>query len=114
MARETIASVKRVLNAALRTQAKGHEAAIESLVKSHACAERELRQDKDRQASTIVSMRSQHASEIVTKDARIDELFKSNNDYLAEARSARAETARVQVALSDASRVIAALGQRPE
>lgn len=53
-----------------------------------------------------------HAAVLAAKDVRISELFRSNNEYQAEARAARAEVARLQQALSDASRVIATLGQR--
>lgn len=53
-----------------------------------------------------------HAAVLAAKDARISELFRSNNEYQGEARAARAEVVRLQQALSDASRVIATLGQR--
>lgn len=99
MARETIASAKRA-----------GAAEIDRLVASHRTVEVELRKiisDKEQALSAL-------RGELAERTKRIDELFKSNNEFEADARMARAETVRLQGALSDAARVIHALGQRAE
>lgn len=68
----------------------------------------ELRKQASNQAETIASQRG----EIASRDERIDTLLQANNHYQQQARDARAECARLQESLTDASRVIATLGRR--
>lgn len=105
MARETIASVKQQLREVEEANARLISEKIE-LMRAHADA---LNKKDDR----IGELLRGHAGVLAAKDSRISELFRSNNEYQAEARAARAEIQGLQFSLSDASRVIAALGRRP-
>lgn len=104
MARETIASVKQQLREVEEANARLISEKIE-LMRVHTDA---LNKKDDR----IGELLRGHAGVLAAKDARISGLFQSNNEYQAEARAARADAARLQRALTDASRVIATLGER--
>lgn len=110
MPRETIQSVKAAARKARQLLDKEHEAAIERLVGLHRTAEIELRKQIADKNGALEALRV----ELGERSRRIDELFKANNEYQQEARDARAQTVRLQAALSDASRLIAALGERAE
>ncbi|ETR75900.1 hypothetical protein X566_20015 [Afipia sp. P52-10] len=115
MARETIRRIEARHRAELRRLSEDLRAAEDGnarLIVEKCDLVRRQMEALDLKDDRIGELIRGHAAALAAKDARISELFRSNNAYQEEARAARAEVQQLQRALSDASRVIATLGQR--
>ena len=121
MPRETIASVKRAHAKKIRELALDRERITASLSNQYLAEIADWRkrvQDLIAQVASLDAEKDEliagHAKALEAKDAWITELVNSKSEQMVRARATKEEVTRLQAALSDASRVIAALGRRGE